>query len=83
MVGGAAVANCTAAFLVGGHWREKKEWEKCRKDPWKKGIILVGLTWDSIIWTRQKIDISNTHLVGIADTTGWGCWDSQSQYIFL
>ncbi len=36
---GAAVVNCTAAFPgLGGHWREKKESEKRRKDPWIQNI---------------------------------------------
>ncbi len=29
-------------------------------------------------WWDEMIDISNIYLVSIADTTGWGCWDSQS-----
>ncbi len=60
--------NCPAAFLV-GHWREKKEWEKCKKKILEsKYTMQVGFTGDIIIWTRQKIDISNTHLVSIANT---------------
>jgi hypothetical protein len=55
--------------------------QKRSLDP--KYTIQVGFTGDSIIWTRQKIDISNTLLVGIANTTGLGCWDSLSQYILL
>ncbi len=79
LVGG-AVVNCTAAFLVAGKERMGKV-QKRSLDP--KYTIQVGFTGDSIIWTRQKIDISNTYLVGIADTTGLGCWDSESQYILL
>ncbi len=78
------MANCTAAFLEGGALAGRERIGKMQKrslDP--KYAIQVGFTGDSIVWTRQKIDISNTHLVGIADITGLGCWDSLSQYILL
>ena len=99
MVGGAAVANCTVAFLarrgtvvnctaalltIGGAlagYARKGKVQKRSLDP--QYTMLVGFTGDNIIWTRQKIDISNTLLVSIADTTGWGCCDSQSQFILL
>ncbi len=44
--------------------------QKRSLDP--KYTMQVGFTGDIIIWTRQKKDISNTHLVSIADTTGGG-----------
>jgi hypothetical protein len=34
LVGGAAVASCTAAFLVGGALAGRERIGKCRKDPW-------------------------------------------------
>ena len=86
MVGeGAAVANCTVTFLARGGalagYERKGKVQKRSLD--HKYTMQVGFTGDNIIWTRQKIDISNTLLVSIADTTGWGCCDSQSQFILL
>ncbi len=76
--------NCTAALLTRGGTGRKKRMGKVQNrslDP--KYTMQVGFTGDSIILTRQKIDISNTILIGIANNTGLGCWDSLSQYILL
>ncbi len=68
---GGTVVNCTAALLtrVGpGGKRKKGKVQKRSLDPIY--TTQVGFTGDSIIWTRQRIDISNTPLVSKADTTG-------------
>ena len=67
--------NCTAALLTieGGAlagYERKGKVQKRSLD--HKYTMQVGFTGDNIIWTRQKIDISNTLLVSIADTTGGG-----------
>ncbi len=65
--------NYTAALLTrAGHWREKNERKRKRQKRSldQKYTMQIGFTGDSIIWTRQKIDISKTPLVSIADSKG-------------
>ncbi len=76
------MANCTAAFLVGGTGK-RKNGKNAVKILGSEYNIQVRFTGDSKLWTTQKKYIYNIHLVGIADTTGSGCWDSLSQYILL
>ncbi len=76
--------NCTAALLTmggtGGKRKKGKSAEKIlRSKIYHAGRIFRG----QYNMDETKIDISNTHLVGIADTTGWECCDSQCQYILL
>ncbi len=51
---------------------KRKKGKSAEKILGSKYTIEVGFTGDSIIWTRQQIYISSTHLVSITDTTGCG-----------